>query len=65
MRENQYEAARNKLIPEAEQYAYAQHGPRPDAAGVDRDTWVQKWNRTFLQRMDYLARETGLIAKGV
>lgn len=53
-----YEAKRNALIPEAEKYADKTCGERParDIAG-----WRDRWNRAFLDEMDRLVIEAGIV----
>jgi hypothetical protein len=56
-----YEAARDRLIPTAEEYANKLVGPRPaDNSESTGATWFWKWNRAFHGRMNELARGAGL-----
>ena len=59
MTDFQYETARNRLIPLAEQKANREHGDTPKLG--TRDKWVKAWNRCYLGEMDRLAKEVELI----
>lgn len=63
MTDKQYEAARNKLIPEAKEHADKIAGPRP-RKGVNKNDGQKRcntWNLAFHTKMNTLARENGLI----
>ena len=60
MPRSEYIKARDSLIPIAEKYANDKNGtcrnPRES-----RPEWAAGWSLTFLDKMDQLAREQGLI----
>ena len=58
-KESAYEVARNKLIPEAEEYANKTAGTQPKKKH-DREKWGDAWNLAFHTKMNTLAREEGL-----
>lgn len=58
MTDSDYEKRRNKLIPSAAALANEMHG---SYSTIDRESWVVRWNTTFLKEMDRTAREAGLI----
>jgi len=55
-----YRESRDMLIPLAESYANDTIGTSQSPA-VSRSEWAAEWSRTFLTKMDELAREQGLI----
>lgn len=57
-REN-YVAARDALIPDAERAANAETGQRPLKRGGSAPT--HEWGRAFLAQMDRLCREHGVV----
>jgi lysophospholipase L1-like esterase len=62
MTDRVYEAQRNSLIPEAEQYANEQAGPRPPVGDeIAKQKWDAKWNQAFHKKMPQLAKAAGLI----
>ena len=58
MTDRAYEISRNKLIPAAEAFTNDKCGK---FSGGDRENWSRDWTVTFLDKMDELAREAGLI----
>jgi len=58
MTDYDYEFKRKQLIPHAEAFANNKHGKFPSG---NREIWSQDWNITFLEKMDEMAREKGLI----
>ena len=60
MEDTDYRQARDRLIPLAESYANEKVGFSQNP-GVSRSDWVKKWGRTFLGRMDELAKKQGLV----
>ena len=59
---SEYERERNKLIPHAERYADLKVGARPiQGKSQLPEEYASAWNKCFLGRMDYLARQAGLI----
>ena len=60
MTDKAYEAARNKLISQAEAHAYQVAGPKPKKK-EENEAWGATWNRAFHGMMDTLARQAGLV----
>ena len=59
---SEYEKERNKLIPHAERYANEKEGANPTRGNLHiPEDYAVRWNKCFLHRMDYLARQAGLI----
>lgn len=56
-----YEAARNKLIPQAEEHANSVAGPRPKGNDALKEKWAATWNRAFHSMMNILAKQAGLV----
>lgn len=61
MKNEKYIEARNLLIPEAARHANKIAGARPARIGDDLEKWNALWNRTFLKRMNALARAAGIM----
>ena len=55
----EYIAARERLIPQAEQVACTVAGDKPTGFAVE--AWSITWNKAFHGTMDVLARQAGLI----
>lgn len=55
-----YQESRNMLIPLAESFANDKCGTS-QGPGEDRADWAARWSTAFLDRMDELAREQGII----
>ena len=53
---NPYERQRNKLIPEAVEFANQKAGPKPDNK-LWYETWCNEWNRWYFRAMNTLYRE--------
>lgn len=51
-----YVVARNKLIPFAEKYANSMRGSSRYGTGKSQDEYNKNWTRTFLEKMDELAK---------
>jgi len=58
MTDYDYVIKRDRLIPKAARKADQEHGKMPRG---DRDDWNRSWNVCFLEEMDRLAKEAGLI----
>jgi len=58
MTDRDYERKRNRLIPHAEAYANDKCGKFSKG---NRENWSRDWNIVFLNKMDELAREMGVI----
>lgn len=56
-----YEAARNRLIPEAERYANSLYGYYPTGTEQEKATWCDKWNAAFHSMMNKLAKDKKII----
>ena len=59
MTDKEYKKKRNKLIHAAEAFANNKHGKQP---GADKELWYKKWNISFLNKMEELARQKGLVS---
>ena len=57
LHEANYEIERNKLIPEAVQFANQVAGHEPEEIGKKRDAWNAIWNKAFHSQMNILAKE--------
>lgn len=60
MTNDEYVKERDALIPFAERYTDKHIGKRP-ADGQSRDEYNRVWTITFLDRMNLLSREAGLV----
>lgn len=58
--DDDYETARNKLIPIAEKFANKECGIVFNGSDREREAWCRKWNRTFFKKMEELVKENGL-----
>jgi hypothetical protein len=58
-----YREAREKLIPLAEEKAYLVCGQKPKVVQGTKTlyNWGIKWNKVYLDEMDRLAHEQGLL----
>lgn len=61
MTDDRYVIERNLLLPEAKKWADEVTGPEPDKPGMARNKWYRKWNMAFLDKVDQLAREAGIV----
>ena len=62
-KDREYEAARNRLIPDAERYANKVHGykAKKDSDLQTKAEWRRNWTQCFLAEMDRLAKKAGLV----
>jgi hypothetical protein len=52
----QYVERRNKLLPQAKEYADNIVGAKPED-NETRDTWATRWSKAFSRRVDLLAKQ--------
>ena len=58
--DHQYIEDRNRLIPIAERYADKVHGKYSKLKYDNNFIWQREWTQCFLERMEYLARKSGI-----